>query len=586
MKSPATTVFPRIEPKMNRKYSGLKILGLIIAVALSLTASLASTNMISAAQASASYSGQPKPMEFYLHCLDTPVDVAGLQTKYIANTTQWFRFQTQQEAHANSFYKPIGQPKIAVDFYLYPNLAGPVTLDGSWQVFLWVNGSAYKPTGFTLQFKEVTVGGTTLWDSGSVNPKVTSSIGEYIDVPVYAYNLTTELTHMFTVGTTIHTHIEVNAGSSADTRIWYDSSLYPSKVILPATDYARPVTVKTYAFDNSETNLFHRNWSDSQRQVIVRADVTDPFGGYDIYRVNMTLTDPAGNSIIDNAEMTRTSDGQWRVNYMHQYEATWSYPKTAQLGNYTVTVSVIDNNGYYSSLASGSFGQFIEFNDHVFSIGILTYYDPAFHIVDDIDAPLPSAQVYITWPNGTMDNLPRYTDDNGFINLTHVLPANYGFTILWKDIVVRQTSIYVDSDGPYTIKTEVYQLTVNVLGNNRGTVNGAYVIVYAESGVGYGLDITDTSGRATFKLPTGTYMIEAHFSSEYWLRVVATKATEPTFTLNTSMSKTMILEEFPPPIWATTGFWLIVAMVGVSVFAAIYIVYLSRRRVATAKKRA
>jgi len=570
---------------MSGKHYKLKTIGLLAVIALSLTTYLASNHKIMTANASTSYTAKPKPMEFYFHYLDAPVDVAGLQAKYMFNTTQWFRFQTQQEAYTNSFYKPIGQPKIAVDFYLYPNLAGPVSLDGSWQVFLWVNGSAYKPTGFTLQFKEVTVGGVTLWDSGVANPTVTSSIGEYIDVPVYAYNLTTRLTHAFTAGTTLHAHIEVNSGSSADTRIWYDSALYPSKLILPATDYARPVMVKTYAVDNSETNLFHHNWTASQRKVIVRAEVTDPFGGYDIYRVNVTLTDPVGNPVINDVDMTRTSDGQWRVNFMHRYEANWSYPETAQLGDYTVTVSVVDNNGYYRNLATGSFGQFTEYNDHVFSIGIIVYYNPAFHIVDDVDASLPNAQVYITWPNGTMDSLPRYTTNNGWINLTHVLPANYGFTILWKDIVVKQASIYVDSDGPYIIKTEVYQLTINVLGNNHAAVNGAYVIVYTESGVGYGLDISDSSGRAVFKLPKGTYTIEAHFSSEYWLKVVTTKATESAFRLDSSMSKTIVLEEFPPPIWTTTGFWLIVAMVGVSVFAAIYIVYLSRRRLVTAKKR-
>ena len=156
-------------------------------------------------------------MEFYFHYLDSPVTVAGLQTKYVINTTRSFRFLTQQEAHANSFYKPTGLPKIVVDFYLFPNFAGPVTINGTWQVFIWVNGSAYKPTGFTLNFKEITVGGETLWDSGLITPTVTSSVGGYIDVPVYNYNLSAPLTHSFSADTTLLVQVEVNAGSSADT---------------------------------------------------------------------------------------------------------------------------------------------------------------------------------------------------------------------------------------------------------------------------------------------------------------------------------------------------------------------------------
>lgn len=128
----------------------MKVLGLATLIALSLGAYFASAYMIPSVKAIASYSGAAKPMEFYFHYVDTPVHVAGMDTKYIMNTTKWFSFSTQQEAHANSFYKSIGQPKIAVDFYLYPNLAGPVVIDGLWQVFIWANGSAYKPTGFNI----------------------------------------------------------------------------------------------------------------------------------------------------------------------------------------------------------------------------------------------------------------------------------------------------------------------------------------------------------------------------------------------------------------------------------------------------
>jgi len=559
---------------MPSNYSKLKTSGLLTIMALSLIAYLASMPILTVA--SASYTGAAKPMEFYFHYLDTPVSVAGLETKYVMNTTRWFRFLTQKEAYANSFYKPIGLPKIVVSFYLYPNLAGPVTINGTWQVSIWVNGSAYKPATFTLQFKEITLGGTTLWGSGSINPTVTSSIGAYIDVPVFNYNLSAPLTHTFNIDTTLLIMVEVNAGSSAETRIWYDSPFFPSKAVLPVKDYARPVKIKTYAYDNSETNLFYYNWSEKQRVVTVRANVTDPFGGYDIHRVNMTILDPANNPVMANVDMVRKSNGQWLTRFSHIYEAKWTYPSTAQLGNYTVKVSVIDNNGYYHNLYKGSFAPFIEHNTHMFTIGIIVYYNPAFRIVDDVNAPLPNAQVFITWPNGSMDALPRYTTAKGFINLTHVLPANYRFTILWKDVVVKQATIYVDSDGPYTIKTEVYRLTVQVLGNNRAPIHGAYVIIYTQTGVGYGLNTTDTTGQAVFKLPKGIYNLEAHYSAEYWLRVVTTSATEPQVPVSINTSKTIVLAEFPPPIWTTTGFWLLVALIAVSVLVAIIVFFLRK----------
>ena len=182
------------------------------------------------------YTGVAKPMEFYFHYVDTPVAVGGTEAKYVMNTIRQFEFSSQQEAYENALYKPIGLPKIVIDFYLNPNLAGPVTFDGNWQVFIWANSTAYKPTGFMVNFREITAGGNVLWNSGSISPEVTSNIGSYLDVPISNYNLSTPLTHRFEAGSTILVEVEVNAGSSAETRIWYDSSLYPSKAILPAKD--------------------------------------------------------------------------------------------------------------------------------------------------------------------------------------------------------------------------------------------------------------------------------------------------------------------------------------------------------------
>jgi hypothetical protein len=360
----------RIRAKIHKKLSIL-----VISVVL-LISYAASVNFILTAEAASSYTGAGKRMQFYFHHLDNPVAVAGLETKYVMDTLKQFSFSTQQDALANAFYKPVGLPKIGVGFYLYPNLAGPVTIDGLWQVSIWVNGSAYKPAAFTLQFAEITLGGNTLWDSGLISPTVLSSVGSYVDVPVNNYNLSTPLTHTFSPGTTLFVGVEINVGAVTETRVWYDSELYPSKVVLPAKDYARPAEVKTYSYDNTETNLFYYNWNESQRVVIVRANVTDPFGGYDIHRVNMTIFDPAGNAVMNDVNMSCKSDGQWETAFPHLFEANYTYASTVQWGNYTVIVSVVDNNGYYHDLEAGTFDPFIEEFTHVFSIGMMEFPSP------------------------------------------------------------------------------------------------------------------------------------------------------------------------------------------------------------------
>jgi len=515
-------------------------------------------------------------MEFYFHYVDTPVAAAGTETKYVMNTTRDFEFLTQQEAYENSLYKPIGLPKIVIDFYMYPNFAGPVTINGNWQVFVWINSTAYKPAGFGLNFKEITLGGNVLWDSGTITPEVTSNIGQYVDVPVSNYNLSAPLTHAFNADSTLLVEVEVNAGSSAETRIWYDSPLYPSKAILPAKDYARPSSIKTYTTENHEATLFYYNWSESQRKVIVRANVTDPFGGYDIYRVNMTIIDPTGKAVQDNIDMSRQSVGLWQFDYSHIFEATWSYQPSAVIGNYTVMVSVIDNNGDHQQTLTGSFNPFIEEETYVFNIGIVEYYDPAFLVTDDTGDPLPDAQVYLTWANGTKETYPRYTSSTGFINLAHVPVGDYAFTVLWKDKIVQQKTIHVDSSSVYTIETQVYKLTIKVFDKNRLPVNGAYVIAETDSGVGYGLDISDATGIASFRLPSGDYEIEAHYTTNYWLTTVKTKGSVPV-SVTESTSEDVILTEYPPDIWTTMGFILAISSISIAA-TAMAIFYLIYRR--------
>lgn len=128
-----------------------------------------------------------------------------------------------------------------------------------------------------------------------------------------------------------------------------------------------------------------------------------------------TILDPAYKPVVDNLEMIRKSDKPMLTSFSHMYEANWSYPLNAHLGNYTVKISVMDNNGHYHNIDTGSHAPFIEHATHIFSIGIIVYHNPTFRILDDVNDPLPKAQVYVTWLNGSRDVLPRYTSVNGSI---------------------------------------------------------------------------------------------------------------------------------------------------------------------------
>ena len=619
---------------------------LLFILMLSSTICSLTWNTLSTANASLSSSSMAKPLHFYFHYIDPPVYTAGSYSHYIMNTTMLF------QAHNNSVYKPTGQPKMLVDFYLYPNLAGPVTINGTWQVFIWVNGSALKPCVWNIEFYERDTGGGIVWDSGMLTPTITggpTGAPGYLDVLIYCYNLSSSLSHTFSPGNAIEVEVTINPGATVACQIWYDSPSFPSKAILPCQDYARPSSVKTYDANYTETSLFSAFWSESQRKVVVRANVTDPFGGYDIYMVNITILNSGNQPVLDNVNMTRISDGLWITRYANIYEANWSYPETAMSGNYTVKVSVIDNNGYYHYLSYLTFDPYIEYGYNIFSFGVqyivqvktidahnqimagarvdavsqgvvlasgftnnsgwwqtalwAGYYNmtiywqevevakeltevkepsnftihcrvhyPSFEVVDDVDSPLPGAQVYIQHPNGTVNILPLYTTD-GSINLTRAPAGNYSFTVLWKGVTVQQTTKAVDSDGPYTIECQVYELTVSVLGREGAPVQGAYAVIYTQEGIVYDFKMTDMSGQAIFKLPIGTYRVEAHYSTVYWLTAVTASTTEPSVSVTSSGPFTITLHDFPPSIWTTTGFLLLLTIIIIIAIGVVYFLY-------------
>jgi hypothetical protein len=522
-----------------------------------------------------------KPIPFYFHYVDEPMYVAGIETHYIMNTTNWFRFVDQEEAYVNAFHKPIGLPKIVIDFYLYPNLAGLVTVDGTWQVFVWINSSAYKPCGFNLQFKEISLGGVTLWDSGALTPIVTSEIGAYIDVPIYNYNLSVpSLSHTFSAGTTLQVEVSINTGAAAACQLWYDSPSYQSKVILPCGGYAKPKEVKTFNVNDVETNVFSVKWSEEQRKVIIHGNVSDPFGGYDIHKVTATILNPTNKTVLDEFEMDRTSNGQWKTEYQQTYEVNWAYPETATFGNYTMQMNVIDNNAQNHYQRYGVYPQ-TESLSYVFNIGRVILHDPVFKVVDDAGAPLLKAQIYVQLPNGTSNSLPLYTAENGFLNLTSIPTGNCTFTILWKDVIVLQATVYVDSDGPFTISCTVHQLVTSIIGNDGQPVEGAFVVVRPQAEIVFDFKMTNSTGQAIFQLPpstiqaVGMYDIDVFYSTAYWLTHVSVEKTEPSISVTSSGSLTITLDDFPPQMWTTTGFWLIVTCIAIPIIG--FVLYRRRK---------
>jgi hypothetical protein len=460
-------------------------------------------------------SPEAKPMQFYFHWFEIPVYLGGRDQHFVMNTTQFF------QSYNNSIYKAVGSPKLVVDFYMYPHLAGPVTFSGTWQVFVWVNGSALKPTEWDIRFFEVTSGGNVTWDSGVISPVVTGGpvgYSGYLSPQILCYNLSTPepLTHTFSANTTVVVEITINPGADIACELWYDSPTFPSKVIFPSLDYAKPSLIRTYDVNGTERNIFEKYWNESERKVIVRANITDPFGGYDIYLVNITIFDPSGSPVLKNVNMTRISDGTWIFSYSHLYEANWTYPETVLSGMYTVKVSVVDNNGYYHSLAYGVFDPYIEHGYYSFSIGVS--YQVNFTTIDTLSRPLAGAIVRVT--NYEVLVAEGITDNYGNFSV-HLASGTYNVTAYWQGTLVNTTINYeVTSPVNLTIICLVYDVEVEVVDSIGYPLENAKVFITFPNGTVTLLPMyTDIDGRIPLLLtPYGIYNF-----SVYWQGTIVNK---------------------------------------------------------------
>lgn len=591
-----------------------------------------------------------QPMIFYFHNSTLPVVTGGVSTHLLMDTTRSFENPTKLN-------KPIGQPKVEVDFYLYPALAAPVTLSGTWQGVIWVNASALHPATWSLVFWERSPQGSIVWTSTQVTGTTQVSGGPsgspgFVDVPPSGYTLSlANITHTFQPGNSIEVGITINTGSTVSATLWFDSQRFSSHAVLPSNDYALPSSIRTLDVNGTERNVFQVFWSEPQRKVQVVVDVADPWGGYDVANVLLSLYDPSGKVILANQSLSKFSGTSF--SYVNMYTGSWDYPSDAFPGTYRIIVYVVDNNGAYQFQSFGTYSPFIESREATFSVGILyrvqvrvldshqqplvnvlihaevngqpvaqqrtnstgwidlqlasgnydivafwqgvsvmsnpvtvdspktlvlqaAVYYPRFVIVSNLGDPLNLAMVFLSVPNGTNIRLPYLTNANGALDFMQMAGGRYSLLVFWEGIAVADSSFNISSDGPFSVRTQVYRLTVNVTDNSSKPLQGVYVEAESTGGRVFDFGVTGSSGFAAFNLAKGDYTIKTYYNSTYWLSSIS-NFSKISVSVTGDTTLPVSLSNIPPPIWTTIGFVEIIAVV-LAVLALVFVFRRVRKR--------
>ncbi len=442
----------------------------VIALAMLLAAGLP---LAFPAHAFPTTSGGIKNMTLFLHYASAAASPGGVSTSYLADTAATFQTMKNHDSKAT------GQPKIQLDWYVSPDFAGQISLSGEWQVVVFANSSSLHPATWGLEFWEKSPSGSVVWDSGALTPTVLggpSGNNGYVDAPIYGYTLTvSSLSHVFAAGNTLEVEVTINTGATVPLNVWYDSAQEPSRMVLRSADYIHISGITTKDANGTLRTVFFTFWSPNQRSVTIQTLVTDPFGGYDINSVTVSIKDPSGAWAISNQTMSEVSGSLFSFNNTYSY--SFQYSAGAPKGNYTVTIMALDNNAQNQFAHSGTYVPYAEVASATFSIGL--QYPVHVKVFDTHQATLSGAKV--SFFSGGVEYATGSTARNGTYNVT-LFTGAFTVEVWWEGVPVLMQNVTIKGATSLNLTASVYYPTFRFVDDVQKPVAGALVFVHFPNG--------------------------------------------------------------------------------------------------------
>lgn len=393
----------------------------------------------------ASNGREVKHKTFYMYHLRDAVGVGGRTTKEVYNTT--YPVGPGNRTDESSF-------RVLVDWYLYPPLAGDLRLDGTSTLTVWANRTSGPSGGVTITYelREVDKDGNEVFIGENEEAKnIGTSWG--------THEVTLEIdNHTVSEGSTLKITLDIWGSAANKYEIAYggvvDGGMRDTNVTLPCRNYIKVSDVYTTNHEGNVTNLF--NPEALNKTIYIHANITNPFGGYDIHWVNVTLKAPDGSTSLNMSSMEKVYGhfNEFESGYIIQ----WNYSDEPE-GTYNVTVRAVDNTGHRIWSETGDFGGHDEYGYHKFVVGGLDHY-VNLRIFDDMDYVLPDVMVRLK-VSETEVFATNITDAEGITNFT-VAKVMYTITIIWQDVEVNTNRTLDVGEVGNRTRDEPYDLTAGV----------------------------------------------------------------------------------------------------------------------------
>ena len=240
----------------------------------------------------------PIAKTFYFHSLNKSVSVGGYTTLTIFNTTLGTNLQMISSSK-----------RLIARWFLYPEVPADVVFQGDAIINLWgtVDTLSNLPLMTVTIYRIDQSGARTQISTNSKNIDLTN-LWEL-------KSLSVPLSTLLPRNSSLEVQCEINGDAARTYSIAWGSAARNSSVVLPAAGYISVKGIETMDYTHKVRVFFLPNALN--RTIYISARITDPFGGYDIRWVNLTLKDPGGVDILTNASMKRVSG------YFNSYESVF-----------------------------------------------------------------------------------------------------------------------------------------------------------------------------------------------------------------------------------------------------------------------
>ncbi|MCK5414587.1 MAG: hypothetical protein KAJ35_04315, partial [Thermoplasmata archaeon] len=357
-----------------------------------------------------------KDITFYLHNVTTGAQIGPITTLRIMNTTQ-----------GNTLNESVRSSKsVQNDFYLYPVLADNTAVDNNVTVHLWARRIATsgdnRGANFIMNLYDVDSTGADVATiaSATINYNMLTAWREY------TISATNVAQYEVASGHSLRLYVEIDGSSSNDYQMAWGDTTRRSRVDIEMNDYVRVNDVDT--LDHQRIPRIVYSQLTANKTMYFLANITDPYGGYDVALVNATLVAPNGTTILDDVVMTKTKG--FFNSYYNEYEYTWNY-SGYPTGQYNLTVDAVDWTGYYYRFPTNpgdtTYGGHLETMTVSFWIGGMPH-KVTINVTDDLGAVLPGAAVSMGPTGGT-------TDAGGQVILM-IANGTFDLEVRWQNVPV------------------------------------------------------------------------------------------------------------------------------------------------------